>query len=267
MVNEHGISVREACRAARLTRSAYYMPGRPRQDAAVIAAIEGYIDVNPMHGFDKLYPAVRVQGFGKCRLYRVYKALRLNIKRRRKRRLPARIKAPLVVPARPNEVWSVDFMADALWSGRRFRTFNVLDDFNREALGIEIDTNLPAPRIVRALEQLVEIRGRPQALRMDNGPELISDTLAKWAKRHGVELMFIQPGRPMQNGYIERFNRTYREEVLNPYVFETLGEVRRMTAEWLVRYNEQRPHESLGNLSPRQYLMAISTKPSTSDRS
>jgi len=265
MVNEHGISVREACRAARLTRSAYYTPAQPRQDAAVIAVIEGYIDVNPMHGFDKLYPAVRAQGFGKCRLYRVYKALRLNIKRRRKRRLPARIKSPLVVPARPNEVWSVDFMSDALWSGRRFRTFNVLDDFNREALGIEIDTNLPAPRIVRALDQLVEIRGRPQALRMDNGPELISGTLARWAKRHGVELMFIQPGRPMQNGYIERFNRTYREEVLNAYVFETLGEVRRMTADWIVRYNEQRPHESLGDLSPRQYLMAKSPKPSTSN--
>ena len=108
---------------------------------------------NPAHGFDKLYPVVRRQGFGKCRLYRVYKALGMNMKRKGKRRLPARIKAPLVVPARPNEVWSVDFMSDALWSGRRFRTFNVLDDYNREALRIEIDTNLPSARIVRALDQ------------------------------------------------------------------------------------------------------------------
>jgi putative transposase len=115
----------------------------------VIKAIEGYLVDNPMHGFDKLYPAVRPQGIGKCRLYRVYKALRPNIRRKGKRRLPARIKAPLVVPARPNEIWSADFMSDALWSGRRFRTFNVLDDFNREALGIEIDTNLPAARVVR----------------------------------------------------------------------------------------------------------------------
>ena len=165
MVNEHGISVRQACRAACLTRSAYYLPARPRQDGAVIAAIESYIGVNPTHGFDKLYPAVRAQGFGICRLYRVYKALRLNLKRRGKRRLPTRVKAPLVVPVRPNEIWSVDFMADALWSGRRFRTFNVLDDFNREALGIEIDTSLPAARVVRALDQLVEIRGKPQVLR------------------------------------------------------------------------------------------------------
>ncbi len=258
MVNEHGISVRQACRAACLTRSAYYLPARPRQDGAVIAAIESYIGVNPTHGFDKLYPAVRAQGFGICRLYRVYKALRLNLKRRGKRRLPTRVKAPLVVPVRPNEIWSVDFMADALWSGRRFRTFNVLDDFNREALGIEIDTSLPAARVVRALDQLVEIRGKPQVLRLDNGPEFISEALARWADRHGVTLRFIQPGKPMQNGYVERFNRTYRQEVLNCYVFETLGEVRRMTKDWLVRYNEQRPHESLGNLSPRQYLMAKS---------
>jgi putative transposase len=259
MVSDHGLSVRQACRAARLARSAYYVPARPRQDGPVVAAIQDYIGQNQMHGFDKLYPVVRRQGFGKCRLYRVYKALGLNIKRRGKRRLPARIKAPLVVPARPNEVWSADFMSDALWSGRRFRTFNVLDDFNREALGIEIDTNLPAARIVRALDQLITIRGRPQVLRTDNGPEFVGEALAAWAKRHDVELRFIQPGKPMQNGYIERFNRSYRTEVLNCYVFETLGEVRQMTDEWITRYNQLRTHESLGNLSPRDYLMANST--------
>jgi len=258
MVAEHGISVRQACRAARLARSAYYAPAAVKNDGPEIAAIQAYIAQNEQHGFDKLYPVVRRQGFGKCRLYRVYKALRLNIKRRGKKRLPARIRTPLSVPNWPNEVWSVDFMSDALWSGRRFRTFNVIDDFNREALRIEVDSNLPARRIVRALEQLIELRGKPLKLRMDNGPELISDTLASWAKSHGIELLFIQPGRPMQNGYIERFNRTYRQEVLNAYVFETLGEVRRMTAEWIVRYNEQRPHESLGDLSPRHYLMAKS---------
>jgi putative transposase len=241
-----------------LARSAFYAPRRPRDDGPVIAAIQGYVRDNPRHGFDKLYPGVRGQGFGKCRLYRVYRSLRLNIKRRGKRRLPERVKAPLVIPAQPNEVWSADFMSDALWSGRRFRTFNVIDDFNREVLRIEIDTSLPARRIVRALEELVEIRGKPLALRMDNGPELISDELEKWARRHAIERRFIQPGRQMQNGLIERFNRTYREEVLNCYVFETLGEVRRMTADWITRYNEIRTHESLGDLTPRQYLMAKS---------
>jgi len=125
-------------------------------------------------------------------------------------------------------------------------------------LRIEIDTSLPARRIVRALDELVEVRGKPAGLRMDNGPELISDQLEQWARRHGIERRFIQPGRPMQNGLIERFNRTYREEVLDCYVFETLGEVRRMTADWIPRYNEIRPHESLGDLAQRQYLMAQS---------
>jgi putative transposase len=259
MVSCHQLPVRQACRTARLARSAYYAPRQRRDDTAEISAIQAYIADNQRHGFDKLYPVVHAQGFGKHRLYRVYKALKLNLKRRGKRRLPARVKAPLSVPVRPNETWSADFMSDALWSGRRFRTFNVLDDYNREALSIEIDTSLPALRVVRALDQLIEIRGKPRALRMDNGPEFISATLAKWAARHAVTLQFIQPGKPMQNGYVERFNRTYREEVLNSYVFETLGEVRRMTAEWLVRYNELRPHESLGNLAPRQYLMAQST--------
>ena len=258
MVTEHGLSVRQACRTARLARSAFYAPRQPRDDGPVIGAIAGYVHDNPRHGLDKLYPALRRQGFGKCVLYRVYRALRLNIKRRGKRRLPARVKAPLTIPTRPNELWSADFMSDALWSGRRFRTSNVIDDFNREVLRIEIDTSLPARRIVRALDELVEVRGRPAGLRLDNGPELISDELEKWARRHGIERRFIQPGWPMQNGLIERFNRTYRQEVLDCYVFETLGEVRRMTAEWITRYNEIRPHESLGDLAPRQYLMAKS---------
>ena len=254
-----GVSVRNACRAVRLPRSCYYAPAPERDDNDVIAMIEEYIRDNPRHGFDKMYAALRHRGYGKSRLYRVYRQLKLNLKRRGKRRLPARIKEPLVVPETPNAVWSVDFMADALWNGRRFRTFNVLDDFNREALRIEIDTSLPARRIVRALTELIEVRGRPAMLRMDNGPELISGDLETWARQHAVELRFIQPGKPNQNAYIERFNRTYRDEVLDCYVFETLDEVRRMTADWLVRYNEHRPHESLGNLSPRQYLMARCT--------
>ena len=258
MVQGHGLSVRQACQAARLSRSAFYAPACVRDDGPMIAAIELYVRENPRHGFDKLYPALRPQGFGKCRLYRVYRALRLNLKRRGKRRLPDRVKNPLTIPVRANEVWSADFMADALWSGRRFRTFNVIDDFNREVLRIEIDTSLPARRIVRALDELIEIRGKPAAIRLDNGPELISGELESWARRHRIDRRFIQPGRPMQNGLIERFNRTYREEVLDCYVFETLNEVRRMTAEWITRYNEQRPHEALGNVPPTQYLMAQS---------
>ena len=184
MVTEHRISVRMACQAARLARSAYYTPARARDDSGEIEAIQGYIAENQRHGFDKLYPVVRRQGFGKHRLYRVYKALKMNLKRKGKRRLPARIKTPLLVPASPNQIWSIDFMSDALWSGRRFRTFNVLDDFNREALRIEIDTSLPAARVVRALEELVELRGPPRGLRMDNGLSSEASSFAR--NRHPV---------------------------------------------------------------------------------
>ena len=173
--------------------------------------------------------------------------------------MPARVKTPLGVPAGVKQNWSLNFMSDALWSGRRFRTFNVLDDFNRGAQRVEIDTSLPAARIVRALDELVEVRGKPRRVRIDNGPEFLSEVFARWAKRHDIELTLIQPGKPMPNGYVERFNRSYREELLNACGFEFLDEVRRMTADWLARYNEYRPHESLNNLSPIQYLAAKPT--------
>jgi putative transposase len=144
-----------------LARSAFYVPRQPRDDRDAVETIPRYIAENPRHGFDKLYPAARRPGLGQCRLDRVYKALRLNLKRRGKRRLPARVKAPLAVPARPNEMWSADFMSDALWSGRRFRTFNVLDDFNREALRIEIDTSLPV-----SYTDILSTANRPAAARL-----------------------------------------------------------------------------------------------------
>jgi len=147
----------------------------------------------------------------------------------------------------------VDFMSDTLWCGRVFRTFNVVDDYNREALAIEVDLNLPAERIIRVLERVAAWRGYPAKMRMDNGPELTSVKMADWAEEHGVELEFIQPGKPTQNSFIERFNRTYREEVLSFYIFKRLSEVREITDRWITEYNEERPHYSLGNLTPAEY--------------
>lgn len=154
-------------------------------------------------------------------------------------------------------------MSDALWSGRRFRIFNVNDDFNRESMKIDIDRSLPSTRIVHALDELVEVRGAPKRLRLDNGPEFISEALKQWAKRHGVDLVHIQPGKPTQNAYIERFNRTFRTEVLDRFVFTTLDEVRRMAEDWRYRYNHHRPHRSLDGLSPHHYAVANSLPTST----
>jgi putative transposase len=130
----------------------------------------------------------------------------------------------------------------------------MVDDYNREALAIEVDLSLPAERMIRVLDRVSEWRGYPEKLRMDNGPELTSVKLAEWSEKHGVQLEFIEPGKPTQNSYVERFNRTYREEVLSMYVFNSLDEVRELTETWLKEYNEERPHESLGNLTPAEYL-------------
>ena len=140
-------------------------------------------------------------------------------------------------------------------SGHRFRTFNVLDDFNCEVLAIEVDTSLPSVRVTRVLDRVAAWRGYPAKLRMDNGPEFIPVQFAGWAEQHSVILEFIQPGKPTQNSYVERFNRTFREEVLNFYVFNTLNQVRELTENWIKEYNKQRPHESLGNLTPAEFLL------------
>lgn len=211
--------------------------------------------MNPRHGFGLLYASARYQEqpWGKTVLWRVYCQLKLNLPRRGKKRLPQRIRQPLDAAHKPNPDWSCDFMSDALWSGRRFRTFNVIDEFNRECLCIEIDTSLPAARVARALEELAEVRRVPQSIRLDNEPEFIGQALKQWAQSKGIELHHIQPGKPAQNAYVERFNRTYRTEVLDCHVFESLPEVRSMTEDWLHRHNLHRPHESIGRIPPAAY--------------
>ena len=152
-----------------------------------------------------------------------------------------------------NAVWALDFMRDTLYSGRVFRTLNVIDEANRGALGIDVAVSIPAVRVTTFLEQMIDQHGRPAAIRCDNGPELTSQTFTDWCKEQEIELRFIQPGKPDQNAYIERFNRTYREEVPSAYLFDSLEEVREITAEWPERYNEITPHDALGILPPARY--------------
>ena len=256
MVLVHGVSIRSACHAVRLTRSQWYYQARRRDDTAVIDALNRLIEAKPRWGFWLSYKRLRALGYGwnHKRVYRVYKALRLNLRRRAKKRVPARVKQPLKVCVRPNQCWSADFMSDTLYSGRRFRLFTLMDDFNREALAIEVDTSLPSPRVIRVLEQVKAWRGKPRRLRVDNGPEFLAATFTQWAEENGVELIYIQPGKPSQNAYIERFNGTYRHELLNAYVFNTLEEVRWLTHHWLEEYNTERPHAALNDLAPEEYL-------------
>jgi putative transposase len=188
------------------------------------------------------------------RIYRIYTAMRLNIRRRAKKRLPARVKQQLFQPSMINEVWSIDFMHDSLWDGRCYRLLNVIDDYNREILAIEADTSLPVLRLIRVLERLKESRGLPQIIRVDNGPEFISQKLDYWCKEHKVQLMFIQPGKPTQNALIERCNGSIRRELLNAYVFKSIAEVRQKTDEWKNDYNLNRPHQALNYKTPLQMI-------------
>jgi putative transposase len=191
------------------------------------------------------------------RVYNVYTRLGLNIRRRAKKRLPARVKQALFQPDGINQVWSIDFMSDSLWDGRSYRLLNVMDDYNREVLSIEADTSLPTLRVIRVLKRLKEYRGLPQMIRVDNGPEFISAKLDMWCKEHKVQLVFIQPGKPTQNAYVERCNGNIRKELLSAYVFKSLDEVRKMTEDWRNDYNQNRPHAALNYRTPQDLL----TKP------
>ena len=183
----------------------------------------------------------------------MYTDMKLNIRRRAKRRLPDRVKQALMASTAPNQVWSIDFMSDSLVDGRKFRLLNIMDDFNRESLAIEVDTSLPSLRVIRVLEKLIDQRGAPSNIRCDNGPEFISHKLEEWCSNKKITIQFIQPGKPMQNGYIERKNGSLRRELLNAYLFNSLSEVRWLSEEWRIDYNTERPHKSLGYLSPIRY--------------
>lgn len=178
----------------------------------------------------------------------------MNKRRKGKRRLPQRVKQPLEQQGMINQSWSMDFMSDTLVNGRKFRTLNIIDDCNREVLAIEIDTSLSSRRVIRTLEQVIDWRGKPKVIRVDNGPEYTSKDFEWWCRDRQIAIQFIQPGRPMQNGFIERFNGSYRKEILDAYVFFELNEVRTLTMQWIEEYNTKRPHEGLGNATPREWL-------------
>ncbi|MFJ5434024.1 IS3 family transposase [Pectobacterium sp. CHL-2024] len=253
------MSIRQACRTLSLSWTVYLYQPDTRRNEPVIQALTEMAERYPRYGFKKLFQKLRRQGhaWNHKRVHRIYCLLKLNFRRKGKQRLPVRDPAPLAAPLHLNQSWSVDFMHDVLMCGRCFRTFNVVDDFNREVLAIEIDLNIPAQRVVRVLDRIVANRGYPLKMWMDNGPELVS--LAQWAEEHGVALEFIKPGKPTQNAFIERFNRTYRTEILDFYLFRTLNEVRGITERWLYEYNSERPHESLNNLTPEEYRLMAET--------
>jgi len=259
-VKRSGISIRVACVAFGISESCYRYDARLSNENVEIT--DWLLRLTTTHkrwGFGLCFLYLRnVKGFGwnHKRVYRIYRELELNLRIKPRRRIKRDHPGELGVPKAKNQVWSMDFMSDQLVDGRHLRTFNVIDDYNREGLGIEVDLSLPSSRVTRALDQIIEWRGKPAALRCDNGPEYINQTLVSWANKHRITLLYIQPGKPTQNAYIERFNRTARHEWLDMHQFESIAHAQLLATQWLWQYNNERPHTAIGGIPPRQLLNA-----------
>lgn len=254
-IKTHEVSVNRACKLLNISRSVYRYEPKLANDIEIKQMLKELAEKHRRYGFKKMFQKIRQRGYqwNHKRVYRVYCDMQLNLRRKPRKRLPLREKITLKQPRRMNVSWSMDFMSDALINGRRFRTVNVIDDCNREALGIKARLSLPTKYVIDFLDLIACQQGYPLQLRLDNGPENISKIMIAWAKKHGVYIHYIQPGKPAQNAYIERFNRTYREEVLDMYLFKNIAHVQSITDQWLCESNDERPHESLGNLTPKGY--------------
>ena len=260
-VTVQGVSDRQACQIFVISECCYrYRPALHAENQLIADWLIRVTDSHQNWGFGLCYLYLRnVKGFkwNHKRIYRIYCELSLNMRIKPKKRLKREKPEPLAVPASHNVSWSMDFMHDQLSDGRSVRLLNVIDDFNREALAIEVDFSLPAIRVVRTLEQIIEWKGKPVSIRCDNGPEYTGNTLIEWAKKQNIILNFIQPGKPQQNAYIERYNRTVRYDWLGQTLFSSLNALQEYATKWQWFYNHERPNMALGGFTPMQHIQRL----------
>jgi putative transposase len=257
-VRDKGISIRLACDAFGISQTCYRYEAKLSSQNSEIADWLIRLTANQRNwGFGLCFLYLRnVKGYrwNHKRVYRIYRKLELNLRIKPKKRLVREKPEPLAESTAINQVWSMDFMHDQLADDRSIRLFNVIDDFNWEGLEIEVGFSLPSERVIRSLERIIEWRGRPERIRCDNGPEYVSGALMAWASRRGIQIEFIQPSKPQQNAYIERYNRTVRYDWLAHYQFDGLEEVQEYATRWLWTYNHECPNMAIGGMTPKQKL-------------
>jgi putative transposase len=254
LVNRYAATQRKACELAHIARSSYRYRARTERNDQLRTRLVELAQEQPRYRYRRLGVLLKRKGeiVNHKRLFRVYREAGLSVKRRRRKRL-VRVGQPNFVPTRPNQQWSIDFVHDRLASGRSMRVLTVVDAFTRECLALEVDTSLPSRRVTRALDEVITQRGRPARIRMDNGTELTSRHFLAWGVEQRIELAHIQPGKPVQNAYIESFNGKLRDECLNMSWFHNLWDARRKIAAWRVQYNQERPHSSLDYRTPLEF--------------
>jgi len=251
---EHGLAERYACRLLEVDRSTYRYEPRPDRNAKLREALLLLANQHPRYGYRRLWALLIRQGWqvDVKRVHRLYKAEGLMVRRlKRKRLITAVALNPLLV--RPNQEWAMDFVSDALTTGRALRTFTLIDSYTKESLAIEVNTGISSRQVTRVLERVIAERGVPGAIRCDNGPEFTSLYFIEWCKDHGVSVVHIQPGKPVQNSHVESFNGRFRDECLNSNLFVNLNDARKKIEAWRNEYNGERPHSSLAYRTPQEF--------------
>lgn len=258
VITRFGLSARRICRLTGWNRSSIQYQPQGRDDTALRERLRHWAALKPRWGAPILHDVLKAEGMviNHKRTGRLYREEGLSLRRRRRRKLPAMARVPLPVPQRPNERWSMDFIHDQLATGRRFRCLTLVDDFTRQCLVIHVDTSIGGAGVVDILERLALTRKPPGTITVDNGPEFTGKALHLWAQRSGVTLHHIQPGKPMQNAFIESFNGTFRDDCLNQHWFRSLAEARLLIEHWRSHdYNQIRPHSSIGRIPPNIFAL------------
>jgi putative transposase len=266
LMTAHQLGVTRACGLIGISRSLYRYESTRPDDTALTERLTTLAGQKRRYGYRRLHVLLCREGWviNRKRTYRVYHAAGLMVRRRKRKRIAGVERQVKVVALAPNQSWSMDFVSDGFVDGRRLRCLNIVDDFTKECLAIEVDTSLPGRRVVSVLERLAESRGLPQSVTVDNGPEFISKALDEWAYRQQLQLRFIEPGKPQQNAYIESFNGKFRDECLNEHWFLSMRHARQVIAAWRQEYNDERPHSSLGYLTPNRFAESFLTADSMS---